>query len=123
MCYGSSAVCCDGTIIKSGKPKLEIFGLSAVILYGNMITNKASTLFQVRRSLTVILNLIRHPELDSGPEESTLFQVRHLLTVILNLIRHPELDSGPEESVLFQVRHSVIVPNLIRHPELDSRQS
>jgi len=65
MCYGSSAVCCDGTIIKSGKPKLEIFGLSAVILYGNMITNKASTLFQVRLSLTVP-NSIRHPELDSG---------------------------------------------------------
>lgn len=66
MNYGLSAVCCDGTIIKSGKPKLEIFGLSAVILYGNMITNNANTLFQVRLSLTVILNLIRHPELDSG---------------------------------------------------------
>ena len=72
---------------------LEIFGLSAVILYGNMITNKASTLFQVRRSLTVILNLIRHPELDSGPEESVLFQVRHSV-IVPNLIRHPELDSG-----------------------------
>ena len=85
MNYGLSAVCCDGTIIKSGKPKLEIFGLSAVILYGNMITNKASTLFQVRRSLTVILNLIQEPEVTTK---------KHPLPSEALAIRHPELDSG-----------------------------
>ena len=53
-------------MVQSEKRKVKnIFGSSAVWVYGNMITNKVGILFQVRHSLTV-LNLIRHPELDSS---------------------------------------------------------